>query len=113
MLGLYADLSPDLPGRLMAMAERDQQSEIDVRRHSTRARQSKILPVRRRSSQAEKFSAIMGSVTPLAVALSALIACVFLFNGGKNTGALGTLATAFVAYLIPLLTSRPGKKSGP
>lgn len=98
MLRLYADLSPDLPGRLMAMAERDQQSEIDVRR---------------RSSQAEKFSAIMGSVTPLAVAISALIACVFLFNGGKNAGALGALATAFVAYLVPLLTNRPGKKSGP
>lgn len=97
MLRLYADLSPDLPDRLMSMAERDQQSEIDVRR---------------RASQAEKFSAIMGSATPVAVALAALTACVILFWGGKNAGALGTLATAFVAYLVPLLASRPGKKSG-
>lgn len=97
MLRLYADLSPDLPDRLMSMAERDQQSEIDVRR---------------RASQAEKFSAIMGSATPVAVALAALTACVILFWGGRNAGALGALATAFVAYLVPLLANRPGKKSG-
>ena len=91
MLGLYGEVSPDLPDRIMRMAEKDQDAQV------------KVID---RASSAEAFGVRVGALAPLILAAIFAIVSAYLFSGGQHAGAFVALMSAVGVWIGPQVTSK-------
>lgn len=98
MLQMYGEVSPDLPDRIMRMAENDQQAQIEILTGNARA---------------EQFAVRIGALTSPLLVVALVVASIVLFHNGQHAGALAALASGLTVWLVPTLKElrRPTEES--
>ena len=96
ILGLYGEIDSTLPGRIMDMAERDQDAELKDRHELV---------------MAEAFAIRLGAFIGPLLVIGFSVAAVILFMNEKSTEAITSVTAAVAAYLTPHIIERSKKTS--
>ncbi len=98
MMQMYGEVSPDLPGRIMAMAEAEQRADIEV-----------IIG----TAKAEQFAVRVGALGQPIVILGLMVLAAYLFHDGSNAGAFTALVGGLGFWIVPAITEMRKKQTSP
>lgn len=95
MMQMYGEVSPDLPGRIMAMAEAEQRADIEVITGTAKA---------------EQFAVRVGALGQPILILVLMALAAYLFHDGANAGAFTALVTGIGFWIVPAIAEMRKKQ---